>query len=574
MSDSSVETELKLYLTEEAIAALPQAVLLRDLPRRVVRLDAVYFDTADRVLQANGMALRLRRAGRQWTQTLKAEPAPPVGDNSGVTAASAAGGLSARSEWEWPLTLRSREPRIDRSRLQATPAGALLRAQPRSGPLRAVFRVRVRRTLWNVSFGRSRIEVALDEGRIDARPGGRPASVPVTELELELKEGRADDLVTLALALAGAGRGALPLIPAPRSKAERGYRLAADELAPVAKATARGFVAALRPDLSAATALRAIVAHGLHVLLANAEGLRDAYGVEYVHQARVALRRVRSALRQLDREGHDFPAHLAAELQWIGRALGSARDGDVLVDHTLPLLTDTAPEGLRAACTSMLARARVRRDAARRRAVAALLTPRFARCALQLQAWSLTKAGRGGHGGRSLARLAPRVLGRAHQQMFDAAPFFTALPPERRHRVRILAKRLRYALDILSVTLPPAAVEPYATALAQLQDVLGDLNDAAVVMAELPRFTSSRALRDHARQWYDQHERPLLLDAEKRLLALLESARPWIRQKTKPATEAGSERQEEHDAGEQGRRSQMAAGPRARRRTPRPAQQR
>ena len=63
-------------------------------------------------------------------------------------------------------------------------------------------------------------------------------------------------------------------------------------------------------------------------------------------------------------------------------------------------------------------------------------------------AWSLTTPGRGsrgGRGGRSLAKIAPRVLGRAHQQMFEAAPFFTALSPERRHRVRILAKRLRYA---------------------------------------------------------------------------------------------------------------------------------
>jgi len=526
---ASVETELKLLVSDAAMAALPLAAPLRDLPKRVVRLDAIYFDTADCLLQRHGMALRLRRAGRQWTQTLKADQAVAQDGDSGATAESGAatGGLSARTEWEWPLTLQAGEPRPDRARLRATPAAALLRAHPKAGPLRPVFRVRVRRTLWEARSGASRIEVALDQGRIDARPGGRRASVPVAELELELKEGRAADLVRLALKLVGSGRAALALVPATRSKAERGYRLAAGATTPAMKAAARGFEATLEPDMAASAALRAIVARGLHVLLANAEALRGMHNPEYVHQARVALRRMRSALRQLDPEQQDFPASSARELQWIARALGEARDGDVLVEHSLPLLTDTVPPELRVAAASMLAHARVRRDAARGRAAAALLTPRFARSTLQLQAWTLTPVPETAN--RPLTRLAPRVLSRAHERLFEAAQFFAALSPERRHRVRILAKRLRYALDILSVALPPAAVKPYAEALAKLQDVLGELNDAAVLIAELPHFTASRALLDHAQQWYTAYGLPLLLDAEARLLALLESGRPWAK---------------------------------------------
>lgn len=543
MHDSAVETELKLLLTDAAVAALPLAAPLRDLPRRVVRLDATYFDTADCLLQRNGMALRLRRAGRQWTQTLKAEglAAPRDGnDAASATPPAAVGGLSARAEWEWPILLRDGKQRIERARLRATPAGALLRANPKADPLRAVFRVRVRRTVWDVSFRASRIEVALDEGYIAARPGRRGA-VPVAELELELKQGRAADLTALALRIAGRGRDALALVPGTRGKAERGYRLASGAPAPPVKAAARGFVAALQPAMTVGAALRAIVAHGLHVLLANTEALRSAHDAEYVHQARVALRRMRSSLRQLDAGQHGFPARLARELQWIARVLGEARDGDVLVDHTLPLLTKDVPPDLRVAAASMLAHARLRRDAALDRARAALATPRFARCALELQAWVLTSPDASAR--TTLAKAAPRVLDRAHRRLFEAAQFFAALPPERRHRVRILAKRLRYALDILSVALPAAAVKPYSDALAGLQDVLGELNDAAVVISEVPRFTASRELLDHAQQWHAAHERPLLFDAEARLLALMESERPWRR--SRPKRRGGSDAGEE-----------------------------
>lgn len=546
MNGSSIETELKLLLTRAAVAALPLAAPLRDLPRRVSRLDATYFDTADGLLQRHRMALRLRRAGRQWTQTLKADrPAAPPDDSGAASAPpSAVGGLTARTEWEWPIALRGGELRVDRARLRATPAGTLLRAHRRAGPLRPVFRVRVRRTVWDVQFRASHIEVALDEGRIEARRGNRRTAVPVAELELELKQGRAADLTALALRIGGRGRDALALVPATRGKAERGYRLAAGVTAPPVKAAARGFVAALQPGMPIGAALRAIVTHGLHVLLANTESLRGEYEGEYdaefVHQARVALRRMRSALRQLDAEQHGFPARLARELQWIARVLGEARDGDVLVDHTLPLLTSGVTPDLRVAAASMLAHACLRRDAALARARAALATSRFARCALELQAWASTPPDASGRG--TLAKAAPRVLDRAHRRLFEAAQFFAALPPERRHRVRILAKRLRYALDILSLGLPAASVKPYSDALAELQDVLGELNDAAVVIGELPRFTASRALLDHAQQWHAAHERPLLFDAEARLLALMESRRPWRRSRPR--------RQGDNDAGE------------------------
>ena len=508
--DATDEIELKLQLPDGAIEALLLAPLLTDCQPRTTRLDATYFDTADRLLQRHGMALRLRRSGRQWLQTLKA-------------AGTARGGLSARLEWEFPAKLIRGAPRINLGLLKHSPLPALLAKHGTSGPLHPVFRVRVTRTLWDVSFKRSRFEVAMDRGQIESLRTGRRVVEAVAELELELKEGRAGDLLSAALRLVGTGKSSLALVPILESKAARGYRLVTGEPRSPTKAAARGFVDALKPDMSVGLALRAIIAHGLDVLLANTHGLRDAHDPEYVHQARVALRRMRSAIRLLDRSHADFPAALAKDLRWVGRLLGDARDWDVLAGETLPAFATAAKPELGAQARRLLDHACDKRDAARAGATAALATPRYARLALRLQSWTLTPA----PAARTLARLAAEVLGKAHSRLFSAAQFFAALTPERRHRVRILAKRLRYGLDVFSVALPPKPTERYIAALSGLQDVLGELNDAVVARSVLSEITDSEEVHSAATRWASAREQDRVREAEVRLLALLEAGRPW-----------------------------------------------
>lgn len=504
------ETELKLRLPAGADAVLRRAAVLRSAAARTVQLDATYFDTADRLLQQNGMALRLRRVGRDWFQTLKA-------------AAVVTGGLSTRPEWEAPAALRQGVPSIDWRPLRATPLPALLAQHRATRKLVPVFRTRFARTLWEVSFRSSRIEVALDRGRIEATVGRTRALEPIAELELELKEGRPEDLLALALRLAGRGPHGLALVPLVRSKAERGHRLASGAERRPTKASARGFVEHLERDMSSGAALRVLMGHGLSVLLANTEAMHEGRDPEFVHQARVALRRMRSALRLLDRKHRDFPAALANELRWVGQALGAARDWDVLVESTLPAMLAAAPAALRARMRTLHRRAMRRRDDEHRKAVAALSSARFARLALRLQAWTMTPAPKGGR----LARRAPKMLARAHARLFDAARFFAAQSPQRRHRVRILAKRLRYALDVMSVALPAEPTERYVKALAELQDDLGALSDVAVARSALRNISSPATVRAMVTNWLAEQEHRGLSAAEERLTALSVTSVPW-----------------------------------------------
>jgi len=322
--------------------------------------------------------------------------------------------------------------------------------------------------------------------------------------------------------LAGAVTDALALVPMLSGKAERGYRLVSGKPVPPTKAAARGFVAALEGDMTSGAALRAIVAHGLDVLLANTAALRDVHALEYVHQARVALRRMRSAVRLLDRKHDDFPEALALELRWAARLLGTARDADVLVTQTLPRLLADAPLKLRRDAKPLLGQAAAQRAAARDRVLAALATARFARLALRLQAWTMSRPIKG----RTLRQLAPRVLSRARKRLFDEAKEFVSLSTDERHRVRILAKRLRYALDVLSVALSREATERYIDALAELQDLLGELNDdavARVALHEFPAATATAALSARL----EVAERRAAEAAQPTLRRLRETPTPW-----------------------------------------------
>jgi triphosphatase len=487
------EIELKLAVTAEQLPSL-QERLGRFAGGETLAVDNVYYDTADGLLRAHAMALRVRRIGGRWVQTLKTE--------------SRAGALSSRGEWEVPAP----RGRLDPLRFPPTPLAALLQARP-DALLRPVFRTRFSRTVWNADDGA--VEIALDRGEIVA--GG--ASAPILELELELQSGDADALYRLALDLAGTGEHALSLRPAVDSKAVRGYRLAAGETPAPLKANARAFAAGLSRRTSLAAALRAVVDRGTTLLLANVAGFETQSDPEFIHQARVAVRRLRSAARLIGGDA-GWPEALDGELKRVGRRLGAVRDWDVLQTQTLPALAAQRPE-IAGPLVAAAAAARRRDEGTLRKLLAGA---RFARLALRLLQWTATPA----RNGSTLASSAARRLAKLRQRLFDDAAFFVALPLPQQHRVRIRAKRLRYALDLYATTLPAKATARWVEQLAWLQEELGLLNDAAVAAELLPGI-SRRAGVDvaPALEWLDRRRQQQALRAEAALAQLLPLPPPW-----------------------------------------------
>ena len=486
------EIELKLALPARELPQLRQRLERRGSGEEL-RVDNLYFDTADRLLRGRRMALRVRRIGRRWVQTLKTE------------ARSSA--LSSRGEWEVPAP----RGRLDLGRFPDTPLAALLREHPEARLLPA-FRTRFQRTVWIANDGA--IEIALDQGEIVA--GDRRE--PILELELELKSGPVEALFRLASELAGKGNDALALLPAVDSKAVRGYRLASGESVRPLKANAAAVAGALTREATLAAALRRVVERGTTLLLANAAGGAEGRDPEFVHQARVAVRRVRSAVRLLG-ELAGWPSAIDGDLRWIARRLGAARDWDVLQAQTLPALLAALPSA-----ESLAQRASELRRSDDEALGAALAGARYARLALRLMRWANTPAEQS----PTLAAAAGKRLRRLHRRLFDSAAFFVVLTVEQQHRVRIRAKRLRYALDLFAPALRSKPTRRYVDQLARLQDELGALNDAVVAAELAPRLARAAGMdAQPALDWLAQRRMRHALSAEAALAALARLPRPW-----------------------------------------------
>jgi inorganic triphosphatase YgiF len=319
-----------------------------------------YFDTPDSDLKRRGFTLRVRRAGDKRIQAVKA--------------AGGGGVAKERGEWEWPTEKES----PDLSLAAGTPRADMLPPDAEK-KLRPVVVTDVVRTTRIVDANGTTIEAALDRGSIKA---GK-TRLPVHELELELRNGTPGALYRLALALLAA----TPLTVEVESKAARGYRLMDKSVPRPEKPKA----VELGRKVRGVEGLRTIIANGLGHLLANQPSAvgRDAEGI---HQVRVAIRRLRSALRMLEpRLERHVTALFQDELRRIGRVIGEARDWDIFCLQTLPKSFAELDDAGLAEVTRKAAEAR--RAAADERCGRELTASSFTALVLGLAAWGGSRAG-------------------------------------------------------------------------------------------------------------------------------------------------------------------------------------
>lgn len=200
----ATELELKLSLRQPALF-LRQPLLRQAQWLGRQQLHNIYFDTPTLALQRRGIALRLRRQGRRWLQTVKC---------SGAGAA----GLSSRPEWETPYGGAFDFSAVSDPEVRRWLSRPALQAQ-----LQPCFTTHFQRSSWRLSerpLGTpSSLLLVLDRGHISV--GERHERI--LELELELEHGAVDHLFATALALAAQQA----LLPLSASKAQRGYALAA-----------------------------------------------------------------------------------------------------------------------------------------------------------------------------------------------------------------------------------------------------------------------------------------------------------------------------------------------------------
>lgn len=453
------EVELKLEIDPAHAARLRSHPLFRGEPRRQ-RLVSTYFDTPKRKLRKNGWILRVRQVGEGWVQTIK----------KGEEGA----GLFDRKEWEVPVE----GPQPDREAIAATPLKELLGAR-QLGKLEPVFRTDVERSAWlRASDGsepgqadwllrpgasKAAIEIALDDGEILAGS----ASEPIFELELELKDGKVSALFDTAREIAK--RVAVRI--GVTTKPERGFALA-DGVGQAVKAPPL----AISANLKVAEGFTAIVAACIKHFRLNEPLLLQTRDPEAMHQLRVAVRRLRTALWLFRPAVRDAKyASINERLRRLTRELGAARNIDVI----LATMSDRDP-----------AWGHLQRDREQlyTRILRMLDTRRFRLFMLDLLAWTYDGEWRAdGKAKAKLARFAQKRLDKLWLEISEAGARLSSLSDDARHVLRIDAKKMRYALEFLGGLNPAAedAQRKFIKAAEGVQDVLGHLNDLATRRAIL-----------------------------------------------------------------------------------------
>lgn len=438
----ALELELKLDLEKPEEADRLLAALELGAPE-ARRLHATYFDTVDKDLSRLGYVLRIRQEGRKRVQTLKG-PAGP-GANP-----------FARQEWERPA--RGRVPQLDPDGPLATALG------DRAPELSPCSTVRTDRRVWTIDTGTALVEMALDEGV--ARAGEETAAF--SEIELELKRGDPAALFDLARRI---GR-LTPVRLGMLAKAERAQRLLrprrdCDKASPVA----------LTDDMEAADAFRRICHACLcHYRLNEQRLLAGDNGVA-LHQCRVSLRRLRSALKAFRPIADGKKARrLNAQLRWLHTQFGTARNIDVVLKHV----------------EDRKARARLKtaRHEAYRAARWAMGSAATREMMIDLAEWlSVGKWARRHHAGKlhtiSARDFATRAIGKQNDRLVAMADSIAGPDDAQRHEARKAAKRLRYTTEFFALLFDSKderkARIRYLAAVEELQDRLGTLNDLAVI---------------------------------------------------------------------------------------------
>ncbi|QID18324.1 CHAD domain-containing protein [Nitrogeniibacter mangrovi] len=452
----SKEIELKLALPKAALAALRRHDLVARSEKigNAATLTNTYYDTPQLSLRARRIALRTRKQGRRWLQTVKC-------------AAPSVGGLSARPEWEQDFL-----GAFDFSAIDDTGTAQELEAV--ADRLVPVFTTNFRRETYRLTPAEGvEILLMLDQGRIAAE--GREE--PICEAELELVSGNADDLFAVACALAEH----VQLMPSDRSKAQRGYALFTATPAEAARADK----SRIEPGQSPLEAFRTLAHDCLRQWQANAAAAIDGDDPEYVHQMRVALRRLRSLVR-LFRPAlpESFVDHWSDVLRDTASEMGDARDFDVMLAEILdvaepaPLMPATLLDGLREQALS--AREAARRDA-RERLTHSSQGLRILRFARELNALG-SNALDASADLTAFARLQMDALRKRSRKRFALAQ---GPDPDHIHELRVALKQVRYGAEFFQPLFAGDTMKPFLGALRRAQEQLGYLNDVEIARGRM-----------------------------------------------------------------------------------------
>ncbi|WP_412775604.1 CHAD domain-containing protein [Thalassospira lucentensis] len=467
MAEKQIEIELKLRIDPKHVSRLRQAPVLREVKegRRIqtTHLVSIYYDTPKLSLARKGLAIRVRKIGTQgWEQTVKA--------TNGLREA-----LPARHEWTVPLE----DGALDLEKFTDKDVKKLLSKFAKKKTIDRIFESDLKRSAVDLTYRDAVMEMAIDQGVVRAGE----AEVPLSEVEFELKDGHPAALFDLALEL----QRTVPLLLSMRSKASRGRDLYLGTETRFYKPDA----VALTADMSAETAFRAVLAQGLRMILGNEICVRQDLHVEGCHQMRVGMRRLRVAFNLFKKNlPHGEAVLLRRLLKTCSKGLDALRDWDVFLGETLPLIEERFVEN--AGVAELRKAAEIERQKALVAAHDMLDSPEYGQLLLILGAWaSYSRWASGASASQMKAMAAPigkmaePLLERVYKRVTRRGDNITVLTTPQLHALRLDVKQMRYGTDFFGGVYGRKKVIKFRNGLVAMQDILGELQDAAVAEKRL-----------------------------------------------------------------------------------------
>jgi len=494
----ATEIELKLYCSPDEIARIGEHPLVASGVESgpAKRLDNTYFDTPDLALHQQRVALRIRSTPTEQLQTVKC-------------AAQSVAGLSARPEWETPYL-----GIFDFSAVDARKVRNFL--EERQSSLVPVFTTSFERRTWRIDVSRKiSLLLMVDSGHISS--GDRV--LPLSEVELELAQGKPEDLLDFATALATH----LPLLPHDVSKAERGYQLFLKQ----ANVPQKASPSPLGSKQSSAEAYRLLASQAMQMWQTNLLGTLTSQDHEFVHQFRVSLRRLNSLVKVFKPAlPSRYQAQWTKRVKALSQITGDVRDLDVMRSGILtPMLQSDDPQILALAQAALAALEQAKEEALAQVQQLHYGGPilLFARDLQELDTDDFPK---------NLSRFAEKQISGLHRKALKRLTRTLKTPsPESAHSFRIALKHLRYSCEFFAPLFDNAEMVEYATAVAGLQDAFGFINDFHVALSRLQDWTAQGTVPPECRAaiaaWHTPRAQTVLTDALHLSEAVMSRCQPW-----------------------------------------------
>ena len=447
------EFELKFEIPPRRLPAVKAA--MQKVKCSAQRLQARYFDTADGALARKGLVVRVRREDTQWVQTAKGPTSDPLHrlEHNVPLASPASGDL----------------PGVDLARHAGTPVGerlakALGLKEGEPAPVMILAYVTdVQRLTRCVSLEGSDIELALDIGSVVS--GQR--STALCELEVELKHGKPAHATELARAWCKRHGLWLSVV----SKSMKGQRLGSSSAwGPAESATPPKF----SHHASGAHLTVAVLQSCLAQVLSNASEVASGSDqAEHIHQLRVGLRRLRTALRELPLLCDGINPDWAAPLVTAFRHLGEHRDHDLLALGLQQQIMTAGGPALPIAPlqSSIPTPAKVVRSPAFQNSLLCVIS--FVQATASAAATTTR---------RTPGKILQKRLSTLQSRVVADGKKFLLLNDGRQHNVRKRLKRLRYLTEFAAPLFHSRRVKSFLSGLKPVQDVIGLYNDEVMAL--------------------------------------------------------------------------------------------